>query len=470
MYYFLDGAGTTSHLGALLILDPHADGAGSRPALTYSRLVSLVENRLQTVPRYRQVVAEVSLGLARPLWVDDPEFDINFHIRLSALPAPGAGAQLQELVGRIMSRPLDHSRPLWEMYLIEGLSGGRLAILTKSHRCLVDLPEHRELSEALCDAEPDTPPLPEDLWMPSQRPGDAAITMGALVEVVARPGELVDSLLRGNGPVADLISMTDRSFRAAGRAVSHLVNTAPDSPLNSVTTSARLFTFAHVPREGCQRIADHFECTLNDVVLAIITGVLRRWLLSVQDSVGHAETVRAVVPLSARDPRAAADQPGVTWTERDGAEFVTDLPVGEDAPAVRLLQVAGLADRYAQSSRRISKGMRPLFPELGMVPFSERSTRAFSSLFQRSFNIPIVLGSGHLPRRYVGGTPVTEVFTVPTLIAQRALAVSVNEYADDVQFAFIADRSVLGDLPALAGYVTDSYEEMFTAGLSSRPQ
>ncbi|WP_454165207.1 wax ester/triacylglycerol synthase domain-containing protein [Gordonia iterans] len=466
MYYFLDGSGRTTHLGTLLILDP-AQAPTGQPRLDYSRLTATVENRLQRLPRYRQVVTEVTLGLARPLWVDDPDFDITFHIRLSALPQPGGDYQLQELVARVISRPLDRDRPLWEMYLIEGLSGGRLAILTKTHRCLLG-GDRCEISEVITDETPESPRLPDALWMPGARPGRRSVTIGALTEAMARPGELVDSIFRGSGPIADLLTLADRSARFVGSTVQQLVNTAPDSPLNSGATSARLFTFASVSRAECLTIAERFECSFNDVVLGIITGVMRRWTLSVKDSIGHGETVRAVLPLGAREPVADSGGEG-GWICVGRAEFVTDLPVGEDAPAVRLMQVAGLADRYSQSPRRLTPGLRPMLPELGVVPLADLSTRVFNSLFQRSYNVPISMGGRRIAERYVVGVPVVSLYTVPSLSGQRALAISVNEYRDDVEFAFLADRNVVGDLPAMAGYVRDSIEELRTGGFPQRP-
>lgn len=467
MFYFLGGAGTTTHLGALLILDPAQAGAGTKP-LDYGSLVSLVENRLQLIPRYRQVVAEVTLGLARPLWVDDPDFDINFHVRMSALPQPGSDDRLQELIARIMSRSLDRERPLWELYLIEGLADGRLAILSKTHRCLLGSGEALEMSEVITDDAPAREPLPADLWMPASRPGSRSVTIGALTEAMARPGELVDSLLKGSGPIADLLTLADRSARFIGNSVQQLVNSAPDSPLNSVSSSARLYTFASVPRAECLRVAERFECSFNDVVLGILTGVMRRWTLSVNESVSHGETVRAVLPLGAREAVTDGGRDGGGWICEGRAEFVTDLPVGEDAPAVRLMQVAGLADRYSQSQRRMAPGLRPLLPELGVVPFADVSTRMFNSLFQRSFNVPISMGDHWIGRRYVAGVPVAAIYTIPTLISQRALAISVNEYCESVEFGFMADRNVVGDLPAMAGYVAESLEELVTGGFEER--
>ncbi|MFT3717053.1 MAG: wax ester/triacylglycerol synthase family O-acyltransferase [Gordonia sp. (in: high G+C Gram-positive bacteria)] len=454
MFYFLDGSGTTTHLGALLILEPDADRT-----LDYASLVSLVENRLQLMPRYRQVVEEVSLGLARPLWVDDRDFDVTFHVRLSALPQPGTTDQLQEFIARILSRPLDRDRPLWELYLIEGLADGRLALLTKTHRCLLGNGDHPEISEVITDVEPDTEPLKDDLWLPARRPGPGETTLNAITDAMTRPGELAETVFRGGGPIADILSLADRSARFLGKTVQQAVNTAPDSPLNSSATSARLVTFAHVPRDGCQTIAERYECTFNDVVLGIITGVLRRWMLSVTDSVGHDTTVRAVLPLGARD---AVVDGASGWFSEGRAEFITDLPLGEDAPTVRLMQVAGLADRYSQAQRRLAPGVRPPFGELGVVPFADRSARAFNSLFHRSYNVPISMSESLIDRRYVRGVPVGGLYTLPPLIAQRAMAISVNEYVDQVEFGFLADRNVVSDLPAMAGYVNESYEELLT--------
>ena len=226
MYYFLDGSGATTHLGTLLLLDPDAGGT----ELTYATLVKLVENRLQLAPRYRQVVDEVALGLARPLWVDDPDFDVTFHVRLSALPKPGSTAQLQEFIARIMSRPLDRDRPLWELYLIEGLADGRMAVLTKTHRCLLGDGTLPELSELVTDLQPEVTPLPDDLWLPAKRPGTGETTVGAIAEAMTRPGEVAEHVFKGGGPVADLLALADRSLRFVGKTIQQAVNAAPDSP------------------------------------------------------------------------------------------------------------------------------------------------------------------------------------------------------------------------------------------------
>ncbi len=464
MFYFLDDTSSTTHLGSLLIVSPgpkSSGASGARRTLDYPALVSLVENRLQLVPRYRQVVREVTFGLARPVWSDDPDFDINFHIRRAGLPKPGGAEQLHDLVARVMSRPLDRTRALWEMYLIEGLPDGQLAILTKSHRCLVDGHASREISEVICDSVVSVEKLPEDLWMPKSPPGAAALAVGALAEALSRPTELVESLVSGNSVVGGLRHAAGSTIDRIGTTIRQLVDSAPSSPFDTASTSTRIFTTASVPRRGCAKIADRNGCTVNDVELAIISGVMRRWLLSVQEFMPSDDTVRVVLPLSARESGVErTPEDNTRWITVDRPGFVTDLPVGEDNPKVQLAQVAGLANRYAQSSRRVTMGPSPLLPDLGVVPFPELSSRAFNNLGGRAFNVPISMAITPVATRYLAGFTVSDLHVVPTLMSGRALAISVVDYGDKLQFAFIADRGVVSDLPAMADYVTEAFDEL----------
>ncbi|MGV9482025.1 wax ester/triacylglycerol synthase domain-containing protein [Gordonia aichiensis] len=479
MSYFLDGAGATNHLGAVLLFPGNSgkkrsaakDLATTRvrakkpdpPVLDYPGLVRLVENRLQLVPRYRKVVVEVALGLARPVWADDPDFDINFHIRRSGLPSPGTMADLEDLVSRVMSRPLDRSRPLWEMYLIEGLEDGGFAILTKSHRCLIE-GGSAEMSEVICDDVPDVATLPADVWMPGPPPGSASLAIGALAEALARPGELIDSVIGGNGLLGEATSLVAGTFRRAGRLVQQLTDSAPPSLLNTSGSSTRTFSSASVPRRDVAKIAERNECTVNDVELAIITGAMRHWLLSTDAEGAFGDTVRAVLPLGARQSGVLAQEDSPeTWIVTDEPRFVTDLPVGEANPLVRLAQVAGLANRYAQSSRRVSPASQPLLSELGVVPFAEFSSRAFRSLDRRAYNVPVAMNTVPIPPQFVLGHKVSELFVVPALVAGRALAVGVCEYAGSIGFGFTADRGVIDDPTLIRDYVRESYEELADA-------
>ena len=171
------------YVGSLSILRRPRNG------LSYETLLATVEQRLPQIPRYRQKVREVTLGLARPVWIDDRDFDITYHIRRSALPSPGSDAQLHDLVARLGSRPLDKSRPLWEMYLVEGLAKNRLAIYTKSHQALVNGMTALEIGHVIADRTQKAPEFGEDIWIPAREPSDAQLVLGAVGDWVARPGE-----------------------------------------------------------------------------------------------------------------------------------------------------------------------------------------------------------------------------------------------------------------------------------------
>src|SRR5690606_24592954 len=164
--YYLETSNTPMHVGSLAILEPPEGG------LDYESVLRLVEQRLPEVPRYRKKVREVAFGLSRPVWVDDRDFDITYHVRRSALPKPGSDEQLHDLVARLVSRPLDRTRPLWEMYLVEGLANDRVALFTKSHSALVDGEEALDIVQVLFDKEPVPREVPEELWMPEREPSE----------------------------------------------------------------------------------------------------------------------------------------------------------------------------------------------------------------------------------------------------------------------------------------------------------
>ena len=182
-FYFLEAGTTPMHVGSLGIFRQLRNG------IDHEELLRLVEERLGSVPRYRQRVREVAFGLARPVWVDDSDFDITYHVRRSALPKPGSDEQLMDLIARLTSRPLDSTRPLWEMYLVEGLTRNRFAIFTKSHSSLVDGEAAPEISQVIFDPEKNRAPGPEELWMPARPPSDTSLLVSALADLVTSPGE-----------------------------------------------------------------------------------------------------------------------------------------------------------------------------------------------------------------------------------------------------------------------------------------
>src|SRR6476620_12607284 len=205
------------HVGSVMVFQPPDEG------FDYDRLVRLVSTRIAYVPRYRQRVREVPGHLANPVWVDDEDFDVTYHVRRSALPRPGSDEQLEEFVARIQPRPLDRNRPLWEVYLVEGLAEGRFAIVTKSHQALVDGINAVDIAHVIGDGDPAAEGLVTDTWRPSREPSDVELLTGALVDTVRRPSEIVENI---RGGIVDVKAVGTPALTAAGDVVSTVARTA----------------------------------------------------------------------------------------------------------------------------------------------------------------------------------------------------------------------------------------------------
>jgi WS/DGAT/MGAT family acyltransferase len=212
------------------------------------------------------------------VWVDDENFDLSYHVRRTALPRPGSDDQLHELVARVLSRPLDRDRPLWEMYLVEGLSGGRIALITKTHQALVDGIAAIEIGEVLFDDEAsalDDEPHTGQVWRPARGPSNIELLGGAVSELVHRPSALVDTARHG---VADVSRSLGRIGSAAGSALhmaSAVARAAPSSPLNVDIGHARRFATTMAPLEEFRKVRAQYDANIHDVVLAVVTGGLR---------------------------------------------------------------------------------------------------------------------------------------------------------------------------------------------------
>ena len=223
-FLYLEEPGTPMHVGGVIVLD-RPDGG-----LDHEALIELVRTRLPLVPRYRQKVVEVPGHLANPAWVDDPDFDISYHVRRSSLPRPGSEEQLLDLVARLTARPLDRSRPLWEMYLVEGLAGDRTAVVTKTHPALVDGLSAIDIGQVILDPEPDAVrPLPEsaDGWRPRRPPGSVALVWEAVEDYLQRPSAVFDT---ARTAVGDLRATAGRWAGVAGGLVTAVARTAVSRP------------------------------------------------------------------------------------------------------------------------------------------------------------------------------------------------------------------------------------------------
>lgn len=453
-FLYLEQPTTPMHVGAVSVF------RRPRAGFDYDRLVELIEQRIALVPRYRQKVRYVPGNLARPVWVDDPEFDVAYHVRRSALPEPGSDEQLTELVARLMSRPLDHTRPLWEMYLVEGLAQGRTAILTKTHQAMVDGISAIDIGQVILDVSAEPRVVAEELWMPRPEPTDAQLVLGAVAEAVARPGVVVDNARAAAG---DAVATVGKIAEAAGQLFS-MARTAsrpaPGTPLNVGISSSRRFAIARTELDAYRRIRAAHGCSVNDVVLSVVSGALRSWLLSRGEPVTASASVRAMVPLSVR---GEADVPSSASSGTLGnrvSSFLVDLPVGEPSPVVRLHHVTHAMREHTSTGQSV--GADTLVRIGGFAPptLHALGARAASGFSKRIFNLVVTNVPGPQFPLYAAGARMLEMFPVVPLAKCQALAIRLTSYDGGVYYGFNGDRDAMSDVDVLAGMVDESLDEL----------
>src|SRR5579859_1604360 len=338
-FFYVEDPTTPQHIGGLAVFEPPPEG------FDYDRLVRLLEERISLVPRYRQKMREVPGRIANPIWVDDPNFDITYHVRRSALPRPGNDAQLLEFTARIQSRLLDRNRPLWEIYLVEGLGDDRVAIISKTHHSMVDGVGALDITHVILDQSPNPHRTVEPIWMPEPEPSSTALVVDAITGVVRRPTAAIDSVKLG---VTEARTVFERVSGLAGRAMSataSAVRGSTPSPLAARLGEQRRLAIARTSLDDYRRVHRVHGSTVNDVALATVAGALRRWLLHRQHDVAPELSVRALVPVSVAGDGDTAGK--VT-------PLLIDLPVGEPDPLVRLAKIGHAVAAHLQSTRSVA--------------------------------------------------------------------------------------------------------------------
>jgi diacylglycerol O-acyltransferase / wax synthase len=443
-FLYLEDPTTPMHVGGVLVLEPPPGGLGA--------IRDLVAARLPLVPRYRQRIVEVPGHLANPVWADDPDFDVEYHVRTARLPRPGSEEQLLALVSRTMSRPLDRTRPLWEMYLVEGLTAGRIAVITKTHPALVDGLSAIDIGQVLLDVDPQCPAPGPDDWSPRRLPSGLELVRQALDEYVRRPSSVVDA---ARASVTDLRSTAGRVSAAAGgllRAARSAAFAAPRSPLNAPIGRQRRIAVARADLDDVKTIRKAHGGTVNDVLLTVIAGALREWLLSRGQAVVGGTSVRALVPVSLQDEDGGS-------TTRVSSHLV-DLPVGEPSPWMRLSRLSYAMRGVAQQGQSV--GADSLIALTGFAPptLHALGARAARGLSRRLFNLIITNVPGPQVPLYAAGARMHEVFPVVPLARGQGLSIGMTSYNGRVFFGLNADRDSVGDVEVLADLIEQEVTEL----------
>jgi len=450
-FLYLEGPTTPMHVGGLAVF------ALPKKGFDYDTLASLIEKRISLVPRYRQKVKSVPGHLASPVWVDDAEFDLSYHVRRSALPKPGSDEQLREVVARVQSRALDRNRPLWEMYLVEGLSHDRFAIITKTHHAMVDGISAIDISQVILDVTPVPREIPEDLWMPQPEPGAASLIVDAVTELVRRPTAVMDTVRIG---MADARSATAKVTTAVGGLLSAAriaARPAPVSPLNAPIGAQRRFASAATDLDDYKIVRKLSGGTVNDVVLATVAGAVRGWLLSRGESVRPASVVRAMVPVSVRGDSEAGQLGNRV------SSYLVDLPVGEPNPLVRLSQVSYAMKAHKESGQSV--GAEALVALSGFAPptLHAMGARAANSFTRRLFNVIVTNVPGPQFPLFAAGAKLLEMYPVVPLAHGQALTIGLTSYDGGVYYGLNADRDAMYDADVLASLIEESLAELVEA-------
>jgi len=440
------------HVGSIGIFDA-APLRGAHGGIDHGRIEAYSEAALARLPRFRQRLQWVPL-YGRPVWIDDERFNLHYHVRHTALPKPGDLRQLKRLAGRIMSQQLDRGKPLWEIWYVEGLEGDRFAIISKVHHCMVDGLSGVDLMAALMRVDADASVVPAPAWMPRPAPGqaqllaDEALHRAALPLAAAQAGRAALA-----HPGAALEAGRDALVGVYEALTAGLTPASP-CPLNVAIGPHRRFDWTRMDLAAVKGIRHALGGTVNDVVLAIVAGALRRFLRS-RGERPQDLALRAMVPVSVR----RAEQRG---TLGNRVSFVlAGLPVGERDARQRLRAVCATTAQL--------KGSQTAH---GTELLEELSDRTFLSLFvevarlgarARSYNLVVTNVPGPPFPVYFLGAPMREIYPVVPLYADQALGIALFSYDGGLFWGFNADWDALPDLHDIVGHVDAEFQTLCAA-------
>ena len=453
-----ESASAPKHNATLEVFEPAEEG------FDYDKLVGLIADRIAFVPRYRQRIRAVPGRLANPVWVDDDDFDLTYHVRRSALPRPGSMEQLRELVARIMSRRLDRNRPLWEVYLVEGLDGGRLAILSKSHQILVDGISTVDLGQVILDVDPGPRETVHDDWRPAREPSSPALVAEAVSDSLRDP-RLAATTARGNAE--SLIRVAGAVGHRAVSVAGALSNrrSSPESPINTELSQQRRFITVKTRLEDYRKVRSVHGGTVNDVILATITGAMRSWLMTRAESVTGGRNLRAMVPMSVIDHELEPTSLG-----SQVAAHLLNLPIGESSPVVRLHQVSYALKAHKDTGRAVAADRLADVAGFAPTTFHALGARVAADQARRGFNLVITNVPGPQFPLYAAGARMLETYPVQPLLAGHALAIGVTSYDGGVYFGINADRDALPDVYVLGQCIEEALDELMDSASENRPR
>jgi len=431
------------------------------PQPPFADIVAMIESKLALVPRYRRVVRHVPLELGRPVWVDVPHFNIEYHLRHTALPAPGGEAELRKLVGRVMSQALDRAKPLWEIWVVQGLEDGHWALLSKTHHAMVDGVSGTDLLALIMDLSPEpVTPLPLT-WVPEPAPSGLRLAAQASIELLTSPYEQLQTLRAAAAVPRQAVGQLSEVVKGLS-AMTGLVRRPPASSLNGPIGPHIRYAWASTTVADIKTIRKELGGTFNDVVLAAITNGFRELLVARGESVDR--VVRSLVPVSVRprDDRGRAVGDG-TLQNKVSAMFA-ELPVSIADPGERLGAVSSQMEGLKESKQALAG--EALTSMSGFAPpmLLALGTRLSSRLPQRNVNTVTTNVPGPQLPLYVCGRRMLKAFPYVPLAGQIRIGIAIFSYNGEVNFGVTGDYDATEDVDVLCRGIEDGIKQLLKAG------
>jgi WS/DGAT/MGAT family acyltransferase len=449
-FLYMESPNVHMHVAGLAILDPSTRPDGK---LRFDDVAAVITSRLHLVPRFRQKVVFVPGNLARPLWVDDEDFDVDFHLRRAALPAPGGRRELADYVSRVHARPLDRSKPLWEIYVIEGLEDGLVAILSKVHHAMIDGMSGIDIATVMFDFSPEPQILEPQAWTPDPEPARMTLLADALREQALNPVGAFTTTARS------LVQTPRTVARGLGEVVSGVrdllgMGSTPTGPFDRPIGSGRRFAMTEAPVYRFKEIKDALGGTVNDVVLSAVAGGLHK-LLRARKEATRGRTLRAMVPVSVR-----ADDEKMALGNRVSMIFV-DLPVAPMGPEKRLALIRGETKGLKDSMMAVSA--EAIMNVGTWAPPTLHALAARLVVRGHWFNLVISNVPGPQMPMYIAGARMLVNYPVMPLSGNVGLSVAVTSLAGTMGFGFTGDWDATPDIDDLALHVEESIAELSKA-------
>jgi diacylglycerol O-acyltransferase / wax synthase len=443
-FLHVEDAVSHMHIGSVAVFEG--------PPLSSEELETMVAGKLPLVPRYRQKVRFVPLQLGRPVWVDDPHFNLGYHLRHTALASPGGDRELRNLVGRVMSQQLDRHKPLWEMWMVEGLDQGHWALVSKVHHCMVDGVSGTDLLAVVLDAEPEPARPLAERWEPEPEPSSVQLARDAMVDLVASPYEQLRAARASTRAPRQVVRNLGEVARGL-RAWTGVVRPTPRSTLNGPIGPHRRWDWARTTLADVKTVRRALGGTVNDVVLTVLTRGFRDLLLSRDEDVS-ARVVRTLVPVSVRTPGERG-----TYNNRVSA-MIAALPVGLDDPAARLAAIRTQMDGLKESKQAVAGEVLTSLTGFAPSLLLALGTRVAMRIPQRNVNTVTTNVPGPQVQLFACGRPMIEAFPFVPLASSVRVGVAIFSYNGMLNYGVTGDYDTARDIGVLCSGIEAGMTEL----------